>query len=98
MKYNLPQKINNETDLMHYENYLLNDSTIQNSCCFSDNLFKHIGKTARIHLNSLIMTGIINEVGKDFLILGRSGMCTIIPLINIKAITLLQENRMRHHC
>lgn len=98
MKYNLPQTITNETDLMHYENYLLNDTAVESHCSFTDNLLKNIGKTAKIYLNSLIITGVINEVGKDFLILNRSGTCTIIPFISIKAVTLPQENRMHRRC
>ncbi len=98
MKYNLPQRITHETDLMHYENYLLNDSTVQNCCSFSDYLLKHIGKTAKIHLNCHILTGVISQIGTDFLNLDRSGVCTVIPFTNIKAVTLPQENQMRHRC
>ena len=98
MKYNLPQTIKNETDLMHYEHYLLNDDTMQNCYSFTNHLLKHIGKTARVYFNNQTMVGIISEVGKDFLTLDRTGMHTIIPFINIKAITLPQGNQMRHRC
>ena len=96
MQYNLPKNITNENDLVYYEKYLLNDSTLKTldkDFTYNDLLRSIIGNFVIIELSNCRKMGVITETGKDYLILGRSNNNTLIPFINIKSVILPQGNQ-----
>ncbi len=102
MQYNLPKKINSESDLKHYENYLYKDTTVKteilNLSTMEEYLKNKIGICVSVQCLNYNKTGVILEVGKDYLIICRSNNNTLIPFCNIKSIILPQGNRThRHH-
>ena len=93
MQYNLPKKIDSEKDLKFYENYLQNEKIdISDNLTLENLLQENKGHFARIEFLNSIKTGVITNIGKDFLILRRNGNNTLIPFKNIKSIILPREN------
>lgn len=93
MQYNLPKRIQSEADLKFYENYLQNEKAdISYTLTLENFLQETKGHFAKIEFLNGIKTGVITNIGKDFLILRRNGNNTLIPFKNIKSIILPRGN------
>lgn len=97
MQYNLPAKIQNESDLKIYESYLREENEISFNPTLENFLQKNIGSFARVEILNSNKTGVITNIGKDFLVLRRSNNNTLIPFNNIKSIILPRENQKFRH-
>ena len=100
MQYNLPTRITGEADLKYYEKYLIDDTnnktTIESPT--TEDFLKNIkGQTVIIELLNCRKTGVITEIGKDYIILSRFNNNTFIPFNSIKSIILPQGNQTLRH-
>lgn len=94
MQYNLPKRINCEEDLKFYEKYLLSDNRteILTPNTMNDILKNKLGYCVNVRGLNINKTGVILEVGKDFLVLKNSNNNTLIPFSKINYLILPQGN------